>query len=225
MLWRIILLLARAAATGALLLGVLALPRWLLGRRFARLRYPQQSVPPQPVAIVFGAGLRRDGTPTTVLADRVETAVRLYQQGKVSQLLMSGWNGAVRGSEPEAMRALAERLGVPASAVMLDEGGTRTFATCTRARTQFGIDRAILVTQSFHLPRALATCRALGIRAVGVAADLHPYHLHSLVFWWLREIPATLVALWETSPLHPQVRAALPANPAPDTQEPSSHGS
>ena len=204
MFWRLTIFLARAAAAAALILVVFALPRWILGRRYARSIHAPQSVPPQPVAIVFGAGLRRDGTPTNVLADRVETAARLYQQGKASRLLLSGSTGNPRGSEPEAMASLAQQLGVPASALMLDEGGSRTYDTCERARRLFGVDRAILVTQRYHLVRALATCEALGIQAVGVAADLRPYSLHSLGFWWLREIPATLVALWEISPLQAQ---------------------
>jgi SanA protein len=225
MLWRLTISLARAAVAGAVLLGVLAVPRWVLGRRYARVIYAPQSVPPQPVAIVFGAGLRRDGTPTTVLADRVETAVRLYQQGSASRLLMSGSPVAGRSSEAEAMASLALRLGVPREALLLDQGGSRTYDTCERARRLFGLDRAILVTQRFHLPRALATCEALGIQAVGVAAEIHSYSLHSLGFWWLREVPATLVALWETSRLHAQAPSCQTTDRHGGAEEPWFHGS
>jgi len=150
-----------------------------------------------PTAIVFGAGLHRDGQPTTVLADRVATAAALYHQGKVSRILMSG---TVRGSdydEPSAMRSLALKIGVPAEDILVDSGGNRTLYTCLRARQIFGVEQALLISQRFHLPRALVICDASGVSAVGVAADLHPYRFQ--FFWELREIPATLRALWDTN--------------------------
>jgi vancomycin permeability regulator SanA len=158
---------------------------------------PEQA-PKAPVAIVFGAGLRWNGTPTPVLYDRVATGVQLYQAGKVAQLLMSGSRFSEGYDEPAAMKELAISLGVPAEAILTDSGGTRTLTTCLRALTEFGIDQALLVSQSYHLPRALATCDGLGLSAVGVSADLRSYHPRALRFWETREIPATLVALVET---------------------------
>jgi vancomycin permeability regulator SanA len=185
---RILLILALAA----LLLVVL---RWAVARRYASAIYSLPDAPSRPVAIVFGAGLRRDGSPTTVLADRVRAAVDLYRRGAVSRILLSGSTG--RGDEPSAMRAFALQIGAPAAALVVDRGGDRTYSTCARARSVFGVGEALLVTQRYHLPRALVLCNALGIRAVGVAADLHAYSLRSQWIWRLREIPATAVALWE----------------------------
>lgn len=156
-----------------------------------------EKVQPSPVAIVFGAGLWRDGTPTPVLRDRVETAAELYFAGKVEKLLMSGDNSRQDYNEPQAMRDYAISLGVPDAVIALDYAGRRTYDTCYRARDIFGIRSAILVTQSFHLPRAIYTCNALGIKATGVPADQRDYRKGSLAYWNLREIPASLVALWE----------------------------
>jgi SanA protein len=160
--------------------------------------------PARPVAIVFGAGLRRDGTPTTVLRDRVETAVELYKRGKVVKLLMSGDNRFAYYNEPEAMRQYALQLGMPDKDIVLDYAGRRTYDTCYRARVIFGIKDAILVTQLFHLPRAIYTCNMLGVDSVGVEADHATYRKITRLFWNMRELPATFTALVEVHLTHPQ---------------------
>lgn len=180
-----------------LFIVLLILARALTGF-YARTRiYLTSDAPSAPVAIVFGAGLRRDGSPTPVLRDRVETAVELYQLGKVQKILMSGDNRFLDYNEPGAMAAYAAELGVPQEDIALDYAGRRTYDTCYRARDIFNVQNALLITQSFHLPRAIYTCNALGVSAVGVSADRRVYHKNSLAFWTLREMPATLVALWE----------------------------
>ncbi len=155
------------------------------------------------VAIIFGAGLWRDGSPTPVLRDRVATGVDLYFAGKAEKLLMSGDNRFEDYNEPAAMRDYAISLGVPDDAIVLDYAGRRTYDTCYRAREIFELDSAILVTQGFHLPRALYTCNALGVAAVGVEADQRIYRRRSLAFWHTRETIATLVAMLEVHVLHP----------------------
>ena len=157
-----------------------------------------------PVAIVFGAGLYRNGTPMPVLADRVATAVDLYQRGIVEKLLLSGDNRFPEYNEPEAMRRLAVQLGVPDSALVLDYGGRRTYDTCYRARFVFGVKKAILVSQAFHLPRAVYLCDQMGIESIGVDADRRAYRLSSLVQWNLREGAACFFAVLETQISHPQ---------------------
>lgn len=158
--------------------------------------------PEMPVAIVFGAGLSRDGTPSPVLKDRVETAAALYFQGKVKKLLMSGDNRFVDYNEPGAMRQYALDLGVPAEDIVLDYAGRRTYDTCYRARAIFGVTEAILVTQPFHLPRALYLCNQLGVKAWGVPADNRYYLKRSQLIWNIRETMATVVALWEVWVTH-----------------------
>ena len=164
---------------------------------------PEDHVTARPAAVVFGAGLRRDGKPTAVLRDRVETAVRLYQSGKVEKILMSGDNRFVEYNEPASMREYAISLGVPEEDIVLDYAGRRTYDTCYRAKAIFGLDSAILVTQQFHLPRALYTCRALGMDVSGVAATGTQYRKLSYIYWEVREVPATFISIIENHITHP----------------------
>ena len=195
--------MTRWLALALLLLGVLALPKWFLGWQFGRKIVAPGEAPIRPIAIVFGAGLRRDGTPTTVLSDRVETAAELFHAGRVERLLLTG---SVREGydEPAAMAARAQELGVPLGAIILDAGGVRTYQSCLRARELLGIRSALLVSQRFHLPRALALCAAQGIDANGVAADRSPYSARARRIWELREYPASLVAIFEALGTRPR---------------------
>jgi SanA protein len=165
--------------------------------------YPAADVPPGRVAIVFGAGLWRDGTATPVLYDRVATAADLYHAGKIEVLLMSGDNRFIEYNEPAVMREVALSLGVPDEAIVLDYAGRRTYDTCYRARDIFQVNEVILVTQAFHLPRALYLCNQLGVESVGVEADRQTYRRSTLIQWNIREALATVNALWEVHLSHP----------------------
>jgi SanA protein len=189
----------------ALIIGAAALllPRLVTGVYSAFRVHRAADVPARRVAVVFGAGLRFDGTPTAVLRDRVETGAALYFTGKVEKLLMSGDNRFENYNEPEAMRLYALALGVPDSAIVLDYAGRRTYDTCYRAKAIFDLTEAILVTQAFHMPRALYTCNALGLNAIGVTADNNYYLKRSLIFWNVRELGATLTALIDVHITHP----------------------
>ena len=187
-LWRALLIL------GGLFLTGFILPRLITFIYSWNRIYPVDQVPSERVAIIFGAGLRRDGTPTAVLRDRVETGVRLYFDGKVEKLLMSGDNSQVEYNEPESMRQYAIALGVPEQDIVLDYAGRRTYDTCYRAKSIFKLDSVILVTQRFHLPRALFLCNALGLKATGVEASNNYYLKRSLFFWNIREQFATFTA-------------------------------
>jgi SanA protein len=181
------------------LLGLLIvfLPRTITAVYAALRTYTVEEVAADRVAIVFGAGLRRDGSPTAVLRDRVETAVQLYFAGKIEKILMSGDNRFIDYNEPEAMRQHALSLGVPDEDIVLDFAGRRTYDTCYRARDIFQVDSAILVTQDFHLPRALFTCNALGVKATGVGANNFYYLKRSRLYWNTRELFATVGAFWD----------------------------
>src|SRR5512139_669692 len=173
---------------------VLVLPRAVTSIYSLNRIYQEQDAPPSRVAIVFGAGLRRDGTPTPILRDRVETAADLYFDGKVEKILMSGDNRFEYYNEPESMRQYALSLGVPDAAIALDYAGRRTYDTCYRAEAIFGASEALLVTQKFHLPRALFLCNALGLKSSGVEADNIRYRKISLLIWNVREQIATVGA-------------------------------
>ena len=183
--------------TAAALLLVFGLPT-LLAEISARNRtFAMEQAPDAPVAIVFGAGLNRDGRPSPVLRDRVSTAAELYFAGKVQKLLMSGDNSYLDYNEPGAMQSYALGLGVPEKDIILDYAGRRTYDTCYRALHIFGVTNALVVTQAYHLPRTLLTCQGLGLNAFGVIADQREYHLVAMQRWRIREIPATLVAFWD----------------------------
>jgi SanA protein len=177
-------------------LGLLALflPRLITGIYGWTRIYTVGSAPTEGAAIVFGAGLTRGGYPTAVLRDRVETAAQLYFAGKVKMLLMSGDNRSDNYNEPAAMSDYALSLGVPQNAIVLDYAGLRTYDTCYRAKAIFGLKSALLVTQQFHMPRALFTCNALGIQASGVEANNIHYFPLLLLIWNIREQLATVGA-------------------------------
>lgn len=182
---------------GGIALVLIALPR-LLAELYSQPRiHPLQSAPHEPIAIVFGAGLQRDGSPSPVLKDRVTAAALLYQQGKVEKILMSGGTDNAYYNEPRAMKTYALGMGIPEEDILTDEHGDSTLASCQRAKDIFGVRRALLITQSFHLPRAIAICRLVGMQVQGVRADMRDYTAMSKLFWSLREFPATLADFYE----------------------------
>ena len=123
----------------------------------------------------LAAGVRANGQLSPMLRDRMDAAIRLYQSGTVGKILVSGDNSTVNYNEPGRMYDYAVARGVSPADITRDYAGRRTYDTCYRASAIFGVKEALLVTQRFHLPRALFTCRSFGIDAVGVAAD--PAHL------------------------------------------------
>jgi len=185
----------RAVVGLVLILGVAAVGfvAWTLTLRYNGVIYSQaQAVPEAPVALVFGAGYWPDGTPSDIMMDRVAAAVELYRAGKVRKLLFSGDNRFLNYNEPGKMKEYALSLGCPADAIVLDYAGRRTYDSCYRARDIFGQRELILVTERYHLPRALYVCEGLGLPAVGYAADRREYvHIRE---YWLREVPALWLA-------------------------------
>jgi vancomycin permeability regulator SanA len=133
--------------------------------------YSETEVPAAPVALVLGARVFPDGTPSPFLAGRLDLAYRLYVAGKVRVVLVSGNNMAKEYNEPDAMRTYLINAGMPPEAVVADHAGFDTYDSCARALRIFGVEQLIVVTQSYHLPRAVATCRALGVDATGVGDD------------------------------------------------------
>src|SRR4051794_6184654 len=132
-------------------------------------------VPHEQVAIVPGAGVNPDGTMSTMLADRVHQADALWRAGKVDRILVSGDHRAWSYDEPDTMRKALVRDGVPGRVIFEDHAGFETWATMVRARSVFGVKSAVIVTQGFHMPRALYLAEAAGLDATGLTADLHPY--------------------------------------------------
>ena len=131
--------------------------------------------PSVEVAIVPGALVEPDGDMSTMLADRVEQASRLWHAGKVEKILVSGDHHRWAYDEPGTMRRALVRDGVPPRMVFEDHAGFDTWSTMVRAREIFGVREALVVTQGFHMPRALFLADEAGVEATGVTSDLHPY--------------------------------------------------
>lgn len=189
---------------GLSLLGlvlVLGLRAWVNANYSSRIYTRAAEVPSHKVAIVFGASVRGD-RPTPVLADRVAASVELYQAGRVQKIIMTGDNRFVGYNEPGAMISYAQELGVPAEDLIADYAGRRTYDSCYRAREIFGVHRAVLVTQAFHLDRALFICDNLGMDAVGYVADRRSYPGYEQ-WWWVREVAALAVAWWDVNVSRP----------------------
>lgn len=125
--------------------------------------------------VVFGAGVREDGTLSDMLADRMDTGIALYKAGAGKKLLLSGDHGRVDYNEVGAMRDYAVAAGVPETDIFLDHAGFSTYETLRRAQDIFGVSSAVLVTQEYHLYRALYIADQLELDTVGVSADRHTY--------------------------------------------------
>lgn len=180
--------------------GVLGWTFWTLRGRYADRIYSPASLsdmPRQPVAVVFGAGVWPNGTLSLILRERMDAAIELYEAGAVQKLLLSGDNRIETYNEPESMLAYAVASGVPRDDIVLDYAGRRTYDTCYRARDIFGLSAATLITQQYHLPRALATCRGLGVEAIGYRANRYEHQGYYLIVYRLREIPALWRAWWD----------------------------
>ncbi|MFH9490607.1 vancomycin high temperature exclusion protein [Streptomyces halstedii] len=142
---------------------------WLHTVADARVRTTADA-PAQQVAVVFGAGLWQ-GRPSPYLAHRLDAAAELYRTGKVKVVLVTGDNSRVEYDEPDAMRTYLTEHGVPDGRIVSDYAGFDTWDSCVRAKKIFGVDRAVLVSQGFHIRRAIALCRSAGIDAYGVGVD------------------------------------------------------
>jgi vancomycin permeability regulator SanA len=180
------------------------------------------NVPPENVAIVFGAGVWADGTPSPMLADRVQAAVDLYKLGRIRKILMTGDNSSPYYNEVKAMMIYAEEKGVPNSDITLDYAGFSTYESCYRAKEIFGVKQAVLITQSYHLPRAVYTCRALGVEAVGLGTpDWGKFRNNSMIQYNTREVFAVVKALWEVHVTRPTPTFMGSFEGIPGTKDPN----
>ena len=125
--------------------------------------------------LVLGCLVKSDGSPSDMLYDRISVGVTLYQNGASPKLLMSGDHGQKEYDEVNTMKAYAINAGVPSADVFMDHAGFSTYESVFRAKEIFGAKRIVIVTQEYHLYRALYIANALGIEAYGVSADLRGY--------------------------------------------------
>ena len=125
--------------------------------------------------LVLGCKVHDDGTPSAMLRDRLLQSIHLYQLGASPKLLMSGDHGQHRYDEVNAMKQFALDAGVPSQDIFMDHAGFSTYESVYRAKEIFGVDKILIVTQEYHLYRALYIARQFDIEAYGVASDLDTY--------------------------------------------------
>ncbi|RNL85598.1 SanA/YdcF family protein [Halostreptopolyspora alba] len=172
-------------------------------------------VPERPVALVLGAGLADDGEPATLLSRRLDIAAELYDREKVRAVLVSGDNSHEGYNETDAMRDHLVEAGIPAAKVVGDYAGFSTWDSCARAKEVFGVDAATVVTQEFHLPRAVRLCRAAGIDTAGVGDASGGVRTIATVYGYTREVPAAFKAALDTA-FTPDPRFLGPREPGID---------
>ena len=191
-----------AVIFAVLAVGAVTLPNTIIIRAAEPYRVASPTeAPSATVAIVLGAQAYLDGTPSPMLADRLRTGIELYRLGRVKKLLLSGDHGRTTYDEVNTMKHFALEAGVPEEDVFLDHAGFSTYETMYRARDVFLVHDALVVTQDFHLDRAVATARALGLEAVGVEAPCTGYEPRRVLIG--REWLARCKAWLELNVIHP----------------------
>jgi vancomycin permeability regulator SanA len=176
---KIIIIVIAAVLSVCLLLGVtvLGISSFVKCRSTPYVLSPEQSSELERVdcVIVLGCLVKSDGTPSDMLSDRLSRGVELYELGVSEKLLMSGDHGTEEYDEVNAMKKFAVDRGVAAEDVFMDHAGFSTYESMYRAKEIFGAQRVVIVTQGYHLYRAVYIARSLGLDAYGVASDLRSY--------------------------------------------------
>lgn len=152
-------------------------------------------VPEAQTALVLGAGVRSDGQLSDILRDRADTAVELYQNKKVAKILATGDNSTIYYNETKAMENYFVNHGIPAKDLFLDYAGFDTYDSLYRARDVFKAKSLIVVTQNFHLNRAVYFGRSLGMEVYGVSADKQTYR--GIVWLKIRESMARVKGFFD----------------------------
>jgi SanA protein len=161
------------------------------------------------VALVLGAFVEPDGKMSQMLSDRVQRAAQLWRSGKVRRILVSGDHHTWSYDEPDTMRRALQADGVPGSDIFTDHDGLDTWDSVVRARKVFGVRSAIVVTQGFHMPRALYLAKQAGLEAQGLTSDIHGYGRQGQLSS-LREVLARVKAVYQgateqPAPLGPHI--------------------
>lgn len=180
-----------AAGAGGVLVGIVfAIPLYIHQATEPYLYQTADDVPTSTVAIILGASVVR-GEPSPVLRERALGALELYRIGKVQKILVSGDDSVAGFDEVSPVRRLLQAEGVADEDIFLDHAGFDTYSSMYRARDVFVIHDAIVVTQAFHLPRAVFLGRSLGLRVYGISAEQRGFSIYN----YLREIPASFKAV------------------------------
>lgn len=158
--------------------------------------YAAEQVPAADAVLILGAYVSPDGTLSDMLRDREIVGYELYKQGKAAKIIVSGDHGRPEYDEVNSMKNFLKNKGVPGQDVFMDHAGFSTYESIYRARDIFQAKRVIIVTQRYHLLRAVFVARQLGLEAYGVPADLHDYG--PIGIYEAREIAARNKDFWMT---------------------------
>jgi SanA protein len=199
--------LVSAGVVVLLLVLAVAIPNVIVIRAAADyiVKNPEQA-PQAQAAIVLGAGVDQNGVPSLMLADRLDIGIKLYKLGKVKKLLLSG--------DPVQVKVMLEYAlarGIPDSDIFTDSAGLNTYYSMYRAANVYQVKSALVVTQGFHVARAVYTARKLGLQAVGVLSDIQPYGIE--IGWKVRDWLARVKAVIQLDITHPQPSGLLPVVP------------
>ncbi len=208
--WRRLWIALALLLTGDLLWTLGRFPAQAAGRIRTEGTLPSEGMP----VLVLGASVLPGREPNQVLQGRLQTALRLYQSGRVRWFLVSGDNRSSYYNEPQAMRKWLLRQGVPANRILADYAGRRTYDSLRRAQVVFGLHRIVIVTSDFHLPRAIFVAQHLGLETWGVAAPTEGHAFFQRLGFWTREYAARHVALLDV--WFPPNTMLGPREPTPD---------
>ncbi len=203
-------------ATGVALLLLAAAPvAWVQGTGQTRVR-TLTTADRAPVALVLGAGLRPDGSPSTYLRRRLDAAAELYRQGTVEVILVSGDRRNADYDEPAAMRRWLLDHGIPDGRIVRDDYGLDTHDSCVRAHDVFGVDKSVVITQDYHLRRALFSCAGAGVTATGVPVSSTSVEPVDAVWYRIREGAASVKSAWDRLTSRAPVGPQTPSNAVAD---------
>lgn len=164
------------------------------------IKKTKTELPSTKTAIVLGAGLITKEKLSGIFKDRVDVAIMLYQEKKVTTILVTGDDGTLTHNEVTPAREYLLAHGIPSKDIFLDHAGFDTYSSMYRARDVFLIDEAVIITQSFHLPRSVFIARTLGINAYGLPADQHAYSVKNNFRELLANVKAILDIIYKRTP-------------------------
>ena len=186
---KIIVVIAAVLLSGVL--GIIGISEYVKISQMSRIYDLAIDIPEDAQVdciVVLGAGLKADGTPNHMLEDRIKVGVDVFNRTGADYILMSGDCTDQYYDEPAAMKKYAEELGVDPAQILVDNEGFSTYESITRVKDEFGFDSAVIITQKYHLYRALYIAEDCEIDAIGVSADLRSYRKQ--LIYDLREVLA-----------------------------------
>lgn len=187
-----ILVLALMIIAGGILFGLMVSVRSEYDHKIYR---DVQQLPEESAAVVLGASVYRDRTPSDALEDRLDAAVRAWRADKAEIIILSGDDGRYAQEEVQSMLNYLVNRGIPRDKIVIDGNNARTFDSCYRLKNELNRNEVVLITQEFHLPRALYLCNKMGLDAWGLPADQRLYR--DIVWFTIRDWLASALAYWD----------------------------